>query len=229
MALLIISTTNQIQFTKDGKLFIPPWVEQCSLIAVTDREYSAFDVVSRKRFLHKYFASSDPRKQFDYNSPFDVFRVLALFCQHLAHEVLNSNFAPAAVKKAEPFLCFVSNPIFPIVLQQVGLGIEHDVEILGYPYKIIKDGKLLPYGYNLLYDLSDVYKLGSDQTRFLLLNYRTKDVFVPGTEKFFADTVSGQSAIYGKEICCKYEELWVVPRVQYCKWSVLRQHFRFKE
>ncbi len=229
MALLIVATTNQFQYSTNGQLVLPPFVHQCSVVVVTEREYSAFDVLSRKRYLHKLFSTSEPKKQFDYNSPFDCYRVLSLFCMQLASEVLSSNFKPEIVKRAEPYIYFVSKPVFPIVLQQVGLGINYDIKINGYPYKVITDGKLLPYGYNVLYDLTPNFKLDSDKVQYILLNYKEKDILVPGTEQYKASTIVAKSALFDKEVEYNYDSIWVTPKVQYCKWSELRQHLRFKE
>ncbi len=190
----------------------------------TEREYSAYDPVTRKRFLHKLYSTTDPNKQFDYDSLFDVFRVLSLFAQQLASAALRSNFAPDVASKVEPYVCFVSRPVFPVVMQQVGLGVDHDLVIHGHPYKILNQYHLLPYGYGVLYDLNELYRLGKDKPQCIILHPMNKDILDPTTVEFLDNGVKARSALTGQEVNYQYDDIWAIPRVQYCKWSVLRQY-----
>lgn len=212
MSVLIIGTAN----TPFGQK-LSTVIKHCRLITATHKEYSVYDPLTKTRLLHKFFVTNDKRKAFDYSNRFDIFRIFAIFCQNLADDVLASNYAPDIVQAASPYLCFLSQPVLPVVMQQVGMGIDHDLMYCDRPYRILSDGKMLPFGYDILYDLRNAYFLGSEKPRFVLLNYMKKAIFVPGTELFTDAGVAATDALTGAQIQSQIDELWAIPRAQYCK------------
>lgn len=211
MPILLFGTTNRII---DDKLNLI--VKNCVLIVASKTEYSVFDLPKRKRLLYKLFNTADPKKKFDINNPFDVFRVLAIHCQALIDEAISSSFMANDVKD---FVNFVSEPVLPVVYQQVGIGIDYDFEYQGRPYKAIEQE--LPYGYGIIYDLTRVYRFEQDKIKFIVVHPKNKDILVPSTVKISSPFIQGVSVIARQPVKYSFEETWIVPKAQYVKWSNL--------
>lgn len=168
------------------------------------------DVVSGNRILCKVFGEVSGSRAFNVNDEFDVLRVLAEFAKDNLHDKsLSSNF-----------VAFVRNPVKPKVLQRVGVGVPYDVCIEDKNY-IVLNGELKSFGYEILFDLTDLYKLGR-----IILDYRNKQVYVPGTEVFDVTSVFGVT-IENKTYTSNLEDIWVIPKLQFCSSDALARNFPF--
>ncbi|MEO0132699.1 MAG: hypothetical protein ABIK73_07215 [candidate division WOR-3 bacterium] len=216
MAFLLFGVENVLENCTKLNLLVSKY----RLIVVSRREYSVYDPITKTRCLYKIFGTKEGKFAFDYSSKYDVFRVLSLYLQKLVDAALASGFMTKP-DYIEDFVCFVSSPVLPVMYQQVGLGIPHDVVFNGKPYKQVDE--CLPYGYDIVFDMRNVYKLGDDKIRYIPVHYGNKDILVPSLSKLHGMKISGYSAIMNKEVEYDLNELWFIPRAQYVKWETIKQ------
>lgn len=207
MPIVMFTTTNPLQ-DEPGKILT--LVRKCRCIVITKHTYSMYDLVTGRRLLFKIFGAKEGQTAFNTDDPFDVFRQLGEY----AHDHL---YNPEIVS---PFVAFVRFPLRPIVLQRVGIGVPYDITIENQNY-IFVNGEYKPFGYEIIFDLTELYKLGR-----ILVDYKHKKIFVPGTEIFSRGTVCG-TTLDCDTLTSPIENIWVIPKLQCCPSFALANNFSF--